>query len=124
MKTRNNLVMLALTVAVFVGWLLYDKWRYWRNSKNPITTVEAVVIDREKIRHTSRYGTSYEYLLRFQPVDGGESEVFTVGEAEYDAYHLGDRGTLSRRTWEFISFRPKKHVWEGNVPVGFAEDEE
>lgn len=124
MKTKFGLIMLAVFFVIVIGMLVYDKWRYWRNSKNPITTVEAVVIDREKICHHSRYGSRYEYVLHFRPVNGGESETFTVGEAEYDAYRLGDRGTLSHRTWEFISFRPKRHKWEGNVPVGFAEDEE
>ena len=112
-------VLLALIAAV----KLHESLRYWRNSKNPVTSVKAVVIDRERICYHNRYRTQYEYKVRFRPVDGGPSEEFTVGEEEYDAYRLGDRGVLSRRTWEFISFRPERRADNGSIPVGFAEDE-
>lgn len=118
-------VPVLLPVLVMVIVILWDKWRVYRNSKNPETTVTAEVIDRWTSGYPARRRIAYIYHIAFRPVDGGETKEFEVGEAEYKAYHLGDQGPLTYRTWEFISFRPESRSdWENDVPVAFADEEE
>lgn len=117
-----------ITLGVILAVLLFQRIASWRNRKNPDTCIEAVVVDRRAVsyRSQSRCGNHRvgEYYITFRPVDGGESLEFSMSETEYDAYHLGDRGPLTYRTWEFVSFRPeRREEREGSVPVAFADEE-
>lgn len=132
MKQTWELVVIAspviIPVVVLLIFTLRSKWNVHKNSKNPETRVMAEVIDRRERSYSTGRGlhrrTVYEYYVTFRPVEGGMRSEFQVGEAEYRAYHLGDRGPLTYRTWEFISFRPEnrsKALQE--VPVAFADDD-
>lgn len=119
-------VLFALSMVLI--WFLWQRWRVWRNRKNPDTRVMAEVVDRRAVSYRSGYGVRArrveEYYVTFRPLDGGDTIEFSMSEAEYRAYHLGDRGPLTYRTWEFISFRPKNRREErGSVPVAFADEE-
>lgn len=127
-KTMGRLWGFLITLGVILAVLLFQRIASWRNRKNPDTCIGAVVVDRRAVsyRSQSRYGNHRvgEYYITFCPVDGGEPLEFSMSETEYDAYHLGDRGPLTYRTWEFISFRPeRREERECSVPVAFAEDE-
>lgn len=117
-----------ITLSVVLIWFLWQKRRTWRNRKNPQTRVMAEVVDRRAVSYRSGYGVRAhqvsEYHVTFRPVGGGETVEFSVSETEYSAYHLGDCGPLTYRTWEFISFRPERRGAERNsIPVAFADEE-
>lgn len=126
MRTRAIWPMIVVMALLFAGVLVVDAFKRYLNRKNPVTSVEAEVADRRRETHSGRYGvTGHSYYVSFRPIGGGETQEFQVGEAEYNAYKWGDRGTLSHRTWEFISFKPEnRRTGAEDVPVGFADEEE
>lgn len=107
--------------------LIVSLWRCWRirsNTKKPVTCVFAEVVEKRMTTSTIRRGfDSHTYYVTFRPENGGEDVEFQVGEAEYRAYRWKDRGPLSYRTWEFISFRPERGG-EGAIPVAFPDEEQ
>lgn len=128
MWTRSNrwlMELFPLAVIVAVA-LIVSLWQWWRrhvNAKNPITCITAEVVDKRMTTSRSRRGyDSHTYYVTFRP-DDGEDVEFQVGEADYRAYRWKDRGPLSYRTWEFISFRPERRT-EGDIPVAFSDEEE
>lgn len=128
---NNRWLMELLPLAAFVAAaLIMTLWRWWcvrSNAKNPVTTVAAEVVDKRKTTSRGRRGfvgqAHHAYYVTFRPADGGGEVELQVGEAEYNAYRWKDRGQLSYRTWEFISFRPERKA-EGAVPVAFADEED
>ena len=118
------LIPLAIVVAV----MMWQKWHIWRNRKNPDTQVMAEVVDRRKDTRMTGRGVHAQrvedYYVTFRPLDGGDAVEFAMSEAEYRAYRLGDRGPVTFRTWEFISFRPEnRRAEQAEIPVAFAEEE-
>ena len=114
-------------VAVIV--LLYVLWRNQQtrmNAKMPLETATATVADRQMVKYRRGRGIYghivVEYFVTFRP-DRGMSREFQVGEAEYDAYHLGDRGPLTWQGDTFVSFRPeRREESRHDVPVAFNEE--
>ena len=129
MWTSSNRWLMELVpfaALAFVA-LIVSLWRWWRirsNAKNPVTCVTAEVIEKRMTTSRSRWGfDSHTYYVTFRPENSGEDVEFQVGEAEYRAYRWKDRGPLSYRTWEFISFRPERGG-EGAIPVAFPDEEQ
>lgn len=115
-KMISGLVGLAI---VLIMWIV-QKVRQKLNSKNAVTTVKAEIVDKWEQRYKGSRSCHVSFLT-----ERDERLEFTVSGTEYDAYHMGDRGPLSYRTWEFVSFRPgPRRSWENDVPVSFADEEQ
>ena len=123
----EHMLVLGLVAAVIM--LLNILWRGWcarMNARLPMETATAKVIDRQMVKYRRGRGlfgcAVVEYYLTFRPEEGMRKE-FQVGEAEYDAYHLGDRGPLTWQGKAFISFRPERREnVHPDVPVAFNGD--
>ena len=126
----EHMVELVFVAAIAVIVLLNILWRRWcarMNTRLPMETAPAKVIDRQMVKYRRGRGlygcTVVEYYLTFCPEEGMRKE-FQVGEAEYDAYHLGDQGPLTWQGKAFISFRPERREnVHPDVPVAFNEEE-
>lgn len=127
MRSNRWLMELLPFAGVVVVALVISLWRWWRvrvNSVKPVTCVIAEVVDKRMTTVRNRWGhDGHAFYVTFRPDGGGEDVEFQVGETEYRAYRWKDRGPLSYRTWEFVSFRPERRQ-EGDVPVAFSDEEE
>lgn len=128
MKLLAIVALLLLVCAAALAAALWEKWCVYRNAKNPETRILAEVSDRRMVSYQSGRGFRRhdvrEYYVTFRPMDGGDAIELDVGESEYRAYRIGDRGPLTYRTWEFIGFRPENRNRDADdVPVAFADDE-
>lgn len=72
---------------------------------SPVTTVEAVVVDKHTIEHFSKYsgnGKSQKYVVAFL-VDG-KKKAFYVSQFSYGGYRVNQKGKLKYKGDRLIDF--------------------
>ena len=126
MEMMGQWLFIAMVAVLVLALVLQRRMRARMNAGLPIETAVAEVVDRRNVKYCRGRGnyarTIGEYYVTFRPETGMRRE-FRVGEAEYVAYHLGDRGPLSWQGDTFVSFRPERRVAANHdVPVAFNEE--
>lgn len=107
----------VVAVVMLVNWVR-GKW----NERRKVVCVMAEVADKRATAGSRGAKTCY---VSFRPERDLSDMEFEVTETEYNAWRRGDRGPLSFRGWELISFRPEpRPEWPDDVPVGFCDEEE
>lgn len=102
----EELWWIIVGVAVLAGMLFWgaDYVRHMQNRKNPVTAVSATVFSYRTETH-GRYGQFKKYFLKFVTEQDKKRLEFEVPFADFENYQVGDKGILSYRTWEYISFQ-------------------
>ena len=77
-----------------------------KNRYAPIKTVQAVVIDKNKVETFSKYsgnGKSEKYVIVFSVE--GKKKSFYVSQFSYNGYRVNEKGTLKYKGDKLIEFK-------------------
>ena len=77
-----------------------------KNRYAPITVVEAVIIDKNKIESFSKYsgnGEAEKYVIVFSV--NGKKKSFYVSQFSYNGYKVNEKGILKYKGNKLISFK-------------------
>ena len=102
----SNIVIITLFVGIGVLAMVSILVRLVKNRYAPIKTVQAVVIDKNKIETFSKYsgnGKSKKYVIVFS-IDG-KKKSFYVSQFSYNGYRVNEKGTLKYKGDKLIEFK-------------------
>ena len=92
-------IQIGLTIiALLAAILLPISYKF-----SPVRTVQAKVVDKNKVDFPSKYGTTPKYAIVFQ-TDKGKKLSFYVSEFSYGGYRRGETGTLKYQGDRIIDF--------------------
>lgn len=101
----SNIVIVGLFAGIGALTVISILVRSIKNRYAPVKTVEAVVIDKNKIETFSKYSgssKSEKYVIVFS-VDG-KKRSFYVSKFSYDGYRINEKGTLKYKGDRLIEF--------------------
>ena len=102
----SNIVIITLFVGIGVLAMVSILVRLVKNRYAPIKTVQAVVIDKNKVETFSKYsgnGKSKKYVIVFS-IDG-KRKSFYVSELSYNGYRVNEKGILKYKGDKLIEFK-------------------
>lgn len=102
----SNIVIITLFVGIGVLAMVSILVRLVKNRYAPIKTVQAVVIDKNKVETFSKYsgnGKSKKYVIVFS-IDGMKKS-FYVSELSYNGYRVNEKGILKYKGYKLIEFK-------------------
>ena len=102
----SNIVIITLFVGIGVLAMVSILVRLVKNRHAPIKTVQAVVIDKNKVETFSKYsgnGKSKKYVIVFSI--GGKKKSFYVSELSYNGYRVNEKGILKYKGDKLIEFK-------------------
>ncbi len=101
----DKIIIILSIVLVFGFWLVIIRKLVW-NRYAPVKTVQAEVVDKYKANIVSKYpGVSEQgsYIVVFKTKD--EKLSFNVSAFSYDSYRIKEKGTLTYKGNQIISFQ-------------------
>ena len=102
----SNIVIISLFVGIGALAMVSIIVRTIKNRYDPIKTVKAVVIDKNKVETFSKYsgnGKSEKYVIVFS-VDG-KKKSFYVSQFSYNGYRVNEKGLLKYKGNKLIEFK-------------------
>ena len=105
-KDIVNIVISFLFVGAGILAMVGILIRTIKNRYAPIKTVQAVVIDKNKIETFSKYsgnGKAEKYVIVFSV--NGKKKSFYVSEFSYNSYKINEKGTLKYKGNKLVEFK-------------------
>ena len=102
----SNIVISSLFIGVGALAMVSFLIRTIKNRYAPIKTVNAVVIDKNKIETFSKYsgnGKAEKYVIVFSV--NGKKKSFYVSQFSYNGYRINEKGTLKYKGDKLIEFK-------------------
>ena len=102
----SNIVIASLFMGVGALALVSILVKAVKNRYAPIKTVQAVVVDKNKVETFSKYsgtGKCEKYVIVFS-VDG-KKKSFYVSQFSYNGYRVNEKGTLKYKGDTLIEFK-------------------
>ena len=102
----SNIIIISLFLGVGALAVARLLVKAVKNRYAPIKTVQAVVIDKNKVETFSKYsgnGKSEKYVIVFSV--GGKKKSFYVSQFSYNGYRVNERGTLKYKGDKLIEFK-------------------
>jgi len=101
-----NIIIVSLFAGIGVLAMVSILVRSVKNRCAPVKTVQAVVIDKNKVETFSKYsgtGTHEKYVIVFSV--NGKKKSFYVSQISYNGYRINERGTLKYKGDQLIAFK-------------------
>ena len=102
----SNIVIVSLFMGVGALELVSLLVKAIKNRYAPITTVKAVIIEKNKVEAFSKYsgtGKSEKYVIVFSVE--GKKKSFYVSQFSYNGYRVNEKGTLKYKGDKLIEFK-------------------
>lgn len=102
----SNIIIISLFLGVGALAVARLLVKAVKNRYAPIKTVQAVVIDKNRVETFSKYsGTdkSEKYVIVFSV--GGKKKSFYVSQFSYNGYRINEKGTLKYKGDKLIEFK-------------------
>ena len=102
----SNIVIISIFVGVGVLAMVSILIRSVKNRCAPVKTVQAVVVDKNKVETFSKYsgsGKREKYVIVFSV--GGKRKSFYVSQFSYNGYRINEKGTLKYKGDKLIAFK-------------------
>ena len=102
----SNIIVFSIFIGVSALAMSSILIKMIKNHHSPIKTVEAVVVDKNKIELFSKYsgsGKAEKYVIVFS-IDG-KKKSFYVSQFSYNGYRINEKGTLKYKGNKLIAFR-------------------
>ena len=106
LENISNIVIISLFVGVGVLAMVSILIRSVKNRCAPVKTVQAVVVDKNKVETFSKYsgsGKQEKYVIVFSV--GGKKKSFYVSQFSYNGYRISEKGTLQYKGDKLIAFK-------------------
>ena len=102
----SNIIIISLFLGVGALAVARLLVKAVKNRYAPIKTVQAVVIDKNKVETFSKYsgnGKSEKYVIVFSVE--GKKKSFYVSQFSYNGYRVNEKGTLKYKGDKLIEFK-------------------
>ena len=102
----SNIVIIALFMGLGASAVVSILVRLVKNRYASVKTVQAVVVDKNKVETFSKYsgsGKREKYVVVFS-VDG-KKKSFYVSQFSYNGYRINEKGTLQYKGDKLIGFQ-------------------
>ena len=102
----SNIIIISLFLGVGALAVARLLVKAVKNRYAPIKTVQAVVIDKNKVETFSKYsgnGKSEKYVIVFSVE--GKKKSFYVSQFSYNGYRINEKGTLKYKGDKLIEFK-------------------
>ena len=102
----SNIIIISLFLGVGALAVARLLVKAVKNRYAPIKTVQAVVIDKNKVETFSKYsgnGKSEKYVIVFSVE--GKKKSFYVSPFSYNGYRINEKGTLKYKGDKLIEFK-------------------
>ncbi len=99
-----EIISCVLMLTLFVCWMIVII-KFLCRGKSPVKTVDAVVVEKYKHKHVSKYQSTFsnESCVVVFSVNG-KKKSFTVSEFTYDGYKIKEKGKLKYKGDKIIDF--------------------
>lgn len=102
----SNIIIISLFLGVGALAVVSLLVKAVKNRYAPIKTVQAVVIDKNKVETFSKYsgtGKREKYVIVFSV--GNKKKSFYVSQFSYNGYRINEKGTLKYKGDKLIEFK-------------------
>ena len=102
----SNIIIISLFLGVGALAVVSLLLKAVKNRYAPIKTVQAVVIDKNRVETFSKYsgtGKREKYVIVFSM--GGKKKSFYVSQFSYNGYRINEKGTLKYKGDKLIEFK-------------------